>query len=118
MLTINQAASGDISIPVQTVDGIESVRQRVVQRLQMFRGEYYLDTRQGVPYIDDILKHQYDENLARRVVTDAILSVEDVVSVSDVALNFNADTRTLSWTSNVQTIFGGITVEGSTLDNQ
>ena len=106
--TINQNQDGDITLEI--VDGLESVRQRVTQRLRMFRGEYYLDTRQGVPYIDDILKHNYDEALANRVITDTILSVQDVTGVTDISLSFVSATRELTYNANVQTIFGNMSI--------
>ena len=47
--------TGDIVFEV--VDGAESVRQRVRQRLLFHRGEYYLDTAQGIPYVIDVIRH-------------------------------------------------------------
>ena len=109
--TINQGPNGDITL--ELVDGVESVRQRVSQRLQMFRGEYYLDTRAGVPYIDDILRHNFDEELAIRVISDSILDVTDVTGVSDVVLSYDADSRTLTFSATIQTLFGRTSVGGA-----
>lgn len=102
-LTISVDDSQDIQFA--TVDGIESVRQRVRQRLLFQRGEYYLDTSDGVPYVTDILRHHYDEVLSQTVITSAIRSVDGVSDVSDVNLAFNPKTRTLTYTAIVQTIY-------------
>ena len=111
-LTLNQAPSGDIDLAI--VDGLESVRQRIHQRLLMQRGEYYLDTRAGVPYVSDILRYNYDETLARRVIEDSILSVQDVESVYNTVLSFNSSNRKLTFSCNVRTDFGE-TVLASTI---
>ena len=111
-LTLNQEASGDIDLTA--VDGLESVRQRIHQRLLMQRGEYYLDTRAGVPYVSDILRYNYDENLARRVIEEAILSVQDVDTVYNIQIDFNSSTRRLTFSCNVRTDFGE-TVLASTI---
>ena len=111
-LTLNQEASGDIDLTA--VDGLESVRQRIHQRLLMQRGEYYLDTRQGVPYVSDILRYNYDENLARRVIEESILSVQDVDTVYNIQIDFNSSTRRLTFSCNVRTDFGE-TVLASTI---
>ena len=111
-LTLNQDQSGDIDLTA--VDGLESVRQRIHQRLLMQRGEYYLDTRAGVPYVSDILRYNYDENLARRVIEEAILSVQDVDTVYNIQIDFNSSTRRLTFSCNVRTDFGE-TVLASTI---
>ena len=112
MITISQnEATGDVNFAV--VSGLESIRQRVHQRLLFQRGEYYLDTTKGTPYVPDILRYEYDPGLARSVITAAIRSVEGVVGVSDVVVSFNPTARTLSYAALIQTRISSFGIEGT-----
>lgn len=48
-------ATGDIAYPPQWVTGVGAVLQRIRFRLRMFKGEWFLDKRQGMPYYQAIL---------------------------------------------------------------
>lgn len=81
MLTLS-VSNGDLNFRV--ADGLESVIQRVLQRLRFFRGSWFLNALAGVPHLSDVFGHQFDPTLAERTLTDAILSVDDVESVRDL----------------------------------
>lgn len=50
------------------VEGVDEVVQHIKQRLWLFRGEWFLDTAAGVPWLQDILK----KNPRRYVVEQAL----------------------------------------------
>ena len=56
------------------IEGVEQVRQRLVSRLRFFRGEWFLDLRQGIPYYRDVLvknpRSPAIRSLFRRVILD------------------------------------------------
>lgn len=85
------ATAGDVDLTV--VDGIESVRQRVEQRLRFWSATWFANQRAGVPYLGDVFLTRQDGALARRAVTDAVLSVPDVTGVRDIETELTADRR-------------------------
>ena len=58
-------------------------------------GEWYLDSRLGTPYLQQVLGHDFDENLARRAITTAAESVVGVDSVTDVVFEHGGSSREL-----------------------
>ena len=73
------------------VDGLDRVIQQVKITLKFFKGEYGLDTNQGVPYYEDILEKNPDLIVVTSDIRDAILSVEEVTSVDNIQLEYDAD---------------------------
>ena len=66
-------------------DGLESVEQRVEQRLRFFQRTWFLALQEGVPYLEDVLIRQADAGLAERALADAaadVSGVEEVISVN------------------------------------
>ncbi len=86
MLTLN-APTTDINFTL--VDGLDSVRQRVRQRLLFLFGEWFLQTQSGVPHLQEVLGNPNDLALIRRVITEHIIAVEDVTGVQDVEVSFD-----------------------------
>ena len=109
MLTLS-APAGDIDF--STVDGLESVRQRAIQRLLFLRAEWFLDITQGLPYLADVIGYQDNINLARRAIVDELLTVEDVDAVSEVQIEHVREDRTLKFSALISTRFGTVAVEG------
>lgn len=95
------------------LDGIESVRQRVHQRVRFWSGTWFLDTNAGVPYLRDVLGHQISLPLATSAITRAIRGVPDVTGVSDVESRIEAAERRLYYSATVQTVFGDMPVEST-----
>ena len=101
---------GDIDLGI--VDGLEALRQRLIQALQLRRGEYFMDTSLGVAYFSAILGHQYDPVLAEQEIVSAILAVDGVTAVANVRLELMRSARRLQVTADVSTVYGTTTVEG------
>lgn len=114
--------SGDVMLPLRFSRGAEAVRQRVRVRLQMFRGEWFLDLDKGVPWLersgvpasDALLGQKFDMTRARNAIRDAILysdahrSVrdEEVLALTKLDVAFDTTTRKMAVTWQVQTVFG------------
>ena len=94
------------------VDGIESVAQRVLQRVQYWLAEWFLDTSGGVPYNRDVLGGDLDLALSERAISDQIRAVPDVVDVEDARIEYDAATRALTYSARVRTAFGIIGLRG------
>jgi hypothetical protein len=89
---LDVGADGDLSL----VDGIDAIRQHLKIRLQFFRGEWFLDTRLGVPYFEEILRKSPDLNVVQSLFRDVIRTTPGVVEITEFALDYEGTTRTLS----------------------
>lgn len=101
-------ANGNLEI----VDEFESAVQRVRLALQFWRGEWFLNESEGVPYLQVIFNRPVTPKLASSVLTDTILRVDDIQSVSNVQAEINPATRHLVYSVDVVTRFGTGTLQG------
>jgi len=104
------AANRDIDFTL--VDGIESVSQRVLQRVQFWLADWFLDTSGGVPYNRDVLGNDLDLALSERAISDQIRAVPDVIAVEDAKVEYDSQTRALTYSSRVRTEFGVLALRG------
>lgn len=75
--------------------GAEAVGQHVRQRLMTFKGEWFLDTTAGVPWLAQIMGKDYDPALAEAVVKAEILNTDAVTEITTFSVGFNRSTRDL-----------------------
>lgn len=92
------------------VDGIDAIRQHLAIRLQMFLGEWFLDTRVGIPYFESILVKDPDLIAVRSIYRQAILGAPGVISLGQFELLFDTPTRKLTLN------FEAVTDSGETLE--
>lgn len=71
----------DIVIPPQLAIGVEAIRLRLLARLQFFLGEWFLDTRQGMPYFQAVFIKNPELTLIQSIFRRAILSTPGVSSI-------------------------------------
>ena len=100
----------DRDIDFTVVSGLEAVRQGILQRLRFWRGEWFLDATEGVPYLTDLLGDRLDTGLVQSVVRDQVLAVPDVTGVSN--LTVTEGDRSFIVGMDVQTTFGSTRLEG------
>lgn len=91
------------------IDNAERVIQQVLISLREWLGEWFLDARDGVPYLEYILVKNPNENHIRQVLSDAILVVEGVESITSMDFTFNRVLRTLTVEYEAKTAYGFIT---------
>jgi hypothetical protein len=84
-------ANGNLAL----VFNAEAVGQHVEQRLMAYRGEWFLDTEVGVPWVRDILGGQYDPVLAESVLKAEILDTDGVVEITSFSVRFDRSVRGL-----------------------
>lgn len=77
-------------------DGAEQARQEVQCRLGFFLGEWFLDTRQGLPYYRDILIKNPNRETVLSTLERTALSVPGIVQVSELEYSLDTRTRLLS----------------------
>ena len=111
MSTIAARPDGDIDPAFALVDGLEAVRQRVLQRLAFVRGEWFLAAEAGVPYYEEIFNQPHHEGLAAQVIAQELVRLPYVQGVQVLQSSINTRTRRLHLEFEVNTDFGTIIVD-------
>ncbi|MCK9435580.1 MAG: hypothetical protein M0Q12_00060 [Synergistaceae bacterium] len=97
----------------------DTIVQMLKCRLQMFYGTWFLDTTAGVPYYEDILgkdANKPDPTRINAVLVDTILDTPGVIAFSNaIEYDYNSSTRKLSFSFEVKSIFGLISLDSSFL---
>lgn len=105
-------STGDIALKdndILLIDNAERVAQQVLITLREWRGEWFLKTADGVPYLEYILVKNPNIAHVRQVLTEAIEGVEGVKKCTELYLQFNRVLRTLSVSYEIETDYGLIT---------
>lgn len=71
-------------------------RQRVEVSLDFLLGEWFLDTRQGVPYFRDVLVRRPNDETVRSVLRRTILNTPGMVSVTTLTTEYDTAARKLT----------------------
>ena len=99
--------NGDLAL----TSGYDGVRQHLQQNLRAFKGEWFLDLDNGVPYFEDILKKNPNPVVLDGVLKDAILSTPGVIELLSFDLNYINSTRKLTLDFSVNSTDGVIDFE-------
>lgn len=99
-------SQGDLRL----VDGAESVRQQLLIKLKLWRGEWFLDTDFGTPYLQKILGKGLTMSGALAALRQSILEVKDVNKITSLTYKFNSANRVLNVDFACSTTFGLIEV--------
>lgn len=86
--------------------GSDAVAQGLRLRLQLFKGEWFLNLDEGVPYYEDVLGQKFDEKRIRAAFRPVILSTPGVVEIISLAVQFDGPTRDVTIAWEVRTEFG------------
>ena len=86
------------------IEGVQAAAQEVKTRLLFFKGEFFLDLREGVPYFQEILRKGVDLERVRSIIRQTVQSVPGIVDVPLVDIDLNRSTReaTITWTARYQ----------------
>lgn len=91
-------------------DSPEAVGQVCMTRLQLWRGEWFLDVEEGTPYLQGVIgKHK--QQTAENVFRARILGTEGVRSIASLESNNDPEMRKLSVVASVDTIYGETQIE-------
>lgn len=88
---------------LRAVTGTEALAQRLRVRLQLFRGDWFLDVLQGVPYHDFVLRKRTSPAVRREVFRRAIVTMRGVRELVSLDVQLDPATRTLAVTGEVRT---------------
>jgi hypothetical protein len=110
MTTIRIGQDNDIQIDnnnLTLIEGREEIAQVLRQRLRVFLGEWFLDTREGIDYYGQILKKLPDPGQVDSLFKNEILTSPGVIELID--FNLEIEGRQLQLTFTARTADGIIT---------
>jgi hypothetical protein len=91
------------------IDNAERVAQQILITLRFWYGEWFLNTAEGVPYLEYILVKNPNLAHVRQVFTEAIESVPGVVSLDSMDFEYDRQGRTLAVDYSATTDYGLLT---------
>lgn len=94
---------------LMVIDNAERVAQQIKVQLLTWRGEWFLDTTHGVPYLDYILVKNPSIELIRSIFKEQIMSVDDVSDVVDIEIDYDVKTRIMTVAYEASTSYGLVT---------
>ncbi|KWE70566.1 hypothetical protein WL77_12250 [Burkholderia ubonensis] len=90
----------------------ETVAQAVLTRLRLLRGEWFLDTTAGMPWATDVLG-KYTSGTYDAAIRQCILGTQGVTEIASYSSSVEPETRKLSVTATINTIYGTTTVQAT-----
>ena len=111
MTNIKLNSDNDIAVTgntLQLVSGQEELTQIAKQRLQTFRGEWFLDTSIGIPYFQTVLEKLTDPALIDAIFIDEISNIPGFISLLEYNSDLDLPTRQLTLTFKARTVNGVI----------
>ena len=104
--------SGDLVLrdgDVLLIDNAERVAQQILITLRFWLGEWFLDTKDGIPYLEYVLVKSPNLLHIRQIFTEAMEKVDGVKRVEEMNLAFDIKNRSLHVDYEVSTDYGLIT---------
>lgn len=83
-----------INNKIQFVEGAEYAKQNLKQVLQVFRDEYFLDKREGIPYIQNIFKKGISDEMVKQIFKNRILQLDYIKNIYYIKVFRDNETRT------------------------
>lgn len=104
-------ASGQLQLET---DAVIAAAIKLKHRFQFFKGEWFLDTRIGVPYFTTILGIKKPNiEIIRRMLRRIILSCPPIVTVEKLDVYFLPASRTLVFEFQAKAVDGRVVTGGS-----
>lgn len=91
--------------------GVDVIRQRIMLKLMIWQGEWFLDTEIGMPYVQELIGKRGTLDLLRRVVKKKIEDTDGVIEVTRISINLDAKTRNASINCDILTRHGRIEID-------
>jgi len=88
--------TGDLAIPMRLVGGVDAVAQRLAIRMGFWRGDWFLDLREGVPYLQNVFIRNPDLALVESFFRRIIRETPGVSRILSYTHNLHKPTRTYS----------------------
>lgn len=92
------------------IDVPMAVGQNVQTWLQLWQGEWYLNTADGTPYLTNILGKQTQAS-ADAALQQTILSINGVTDIASYESTVNSSNRSMSVSAMIDTVYGQTPVQ-------
>ena len=105
-------ATGDLVLhdgDVLLIDNAERVAQQILITLRFWLGEWFLDTKDGIPYLEYVLVKLPNLLHIRQIFTEAMEKVDGVKRVEEMNLAFDVKNCSLRVDYEVSTAYGLLT---------
>ncbi|PHM39257.1 bacteriophage protein [Xenorhabdus mauleonii] len=89
------------------INSPEAVAQAVKTRLDLWRGDWFLDTAEGTPYREAVLEKNYASAMLLR---ERLLNTEGVTEIVSLDAKRDPDNRKMTITATLNTRYGKVTV--------
>ena len=102
-------ATGDLVLrdgDVLIIDNAERVAQQILITLRFWLGEWFLDTKDGIPYLEYVLVKSPNLLHIRQIFTEAMEKVDGVKRVEKINIVFEVKNRSLEVDYEVTTDYG------------
>lgn len=103
--------AGDLfieGVDLAIVRDVGAAVQEIEVELRWWLGEWFLDRRRGVPYVERILKKGVSLDLVRTILTRAIRRVPGVRHIERFDLDLDAATRRLTGSADIRIDDGSV----------
>lgn len=103
-----ELTSGDVSLTT----GSDSIDQHIRSNIRAFRGEWFLNLDDGVPYFQEVFKKNQSPAVVDAIFKEAILKTTGVIELTEFEINYDTDKRKLILDFSVNTVEGEINFDG------
>lgn len=106
-------ANGDFTIGTGAdfhVNTPDAVGQAVLTRLKLWKGEWFIDTADGTPWMGEILGKRHAGKNPDAVIKQRILGTQGVKEITEYSSTYDGNTRKLTVTATLNTIYGATTI--------
>ena len=116
MSAFAQTTTGDLDLSsgnlVVVTDLTTEVAAKLTNLFSFFKGEWFIDTRLGVPYLQYVFVQNPDLTLIGAIFQRVALACPGVAAVTNMALNYYANLRNLVATLTIKLDNGAVLVGG------
>lgn len=92
------------------INNAAAVKQAILTRLRLWRGEWFLDIAEGTPWQAEVLGKLVRGRNPDAAVKQRILATEGVQEILSYTSVFNGDTRRVKIDATVSTIYGDVQI--------
>ena len=89
-------------------DEVAAIAQDLRQRLNFFKGEWFLNLLEGFPYFQEVFKKNPDQALLRALFRNTIIDTNGIESVETLDISLNTATRRAELTFSARLNDGGV----------
>lgn len=116
MATLALTVGGDLDLSSGNLrfvtDPAEALAIKLQKRFQLWLGEWFLDTRQGVPYRELVLVKNPNLGVIRQLFRQIFSTTQGIKSIDQFNLDYSASARRASFDFRVTTDTGAVIVGG------